>query len=329
MLSTHRSMTRLAGLLVAASFVFVACSGTGGGPVRRARRPAHGCARRRRRRRRAISRRSPCRTAGATTASADRASRPSTASRSTSSTLTAARRRRSTRSRPTRTNPGPQAPDVIDVGLSFGPQAQDRRGPRQLQGRHLGRHPGRGQGRRRRLVRRLLRRAEHSRSNTTVVQNAPKSYWPDLLKPEYKGQVALVRRPDQVQPGDLRPCGRAALANGGSLDNVAARPRLLQEAERHRATSCRSSPSRRPSPRARPRSVLTWTYTALADRDKLAGNPPSRSACPDRRQVRGHVRPGHQRLRAASERGPAVGGVPVLRRGPAHLAEGLLQPDPL
>ncbi len=32
MLSTHRSMTRLAGLLVGASFVFVACSGTGGGP---------------------------------------------------------------------------------------------------------------------------------------------------------------------------------------------------------------------------------------------------------------------------------------------------------
>ncbi|HXF36724.1 MAG TPA: ABC transporter substrate-binding protein, partial [Actinomycetota bacterium] len=55
-------------------------------------------------------------------------------------------------------------------------------------------------------------------ANTDVVQNVPAS-WADLLKPEYKGQVALN--------GDPRESGSAfaavyaaALANGGSLDDI-------------------------------------------------------------------------------------------------------------
>jgi putative spermidine/putrescine transport system substrate-binding protein len=55
-------------------------------------------------------------------------------------------------------------------------------------------------------------------ANTDVVQNVPTS-WADLLKPEYKGQVALN--------GDPRESGSAfaavyaaALANGGSLDDI-------------------------------------------------------------------------------------------------------------
>ncbi len=55
-------------------------------------------------------------------------------------------------------------------------------------------------------------------ANRKVVQNQPRS-WADLLKPEYKGQVALN--------GDPRTSGSAfagvysaALANGGSLDNI-------------------------------------------------------------------------------------------------------------
>jgi len=55
-------------------------------------------------------------------------------------------------------------------------------------------------------------------ANTDVVQNVPQS-WQDLLKPEYKGQVALN--------GDPRESGSAfaavfaaALANGGSLDDI-------------------------------------------------------------------------------------------------------------
>ena len=56
-------------------------------------------------------------------------------------------------------NKGPQAPDVIDVGLSFGPVRQGRWPADALQGVDLGLDPGFGQGRGRLLDRRLLRRA--------------------------------------------------------------------------------------------------------------------------------------------------------------------------
>jgi hypothetical protein len=38
-------------------------------------------------------------------------------------------------------NKGPQAPDVIDVGLAFGPVGEGRRADPALQGCHLGRDP--------------------------------------------------------------------------------------------------------------------------------------------------------------------------------------------
>ena len=61
-------------------------------------------------------------------------------------------------------NPGPQAPDVIDVGLAFGPSAKTEGLLHDLQGRDLGHHPGRRQGLPTALlVRRLLRRASPSR----------------------------------------------------------------------------------------------------------------------------------------------------------------------
>jgi putative spermidine/putrescine transport system substrate-binding protein len=55
-------------------------------------------------------------------------------------------------------------------------------------------------------------------TNTKVVANPPKS-WSDLLKPEYKGQVAIDGSP--AAAGDaLAAVFSAALANGGSLDNI-------------------------------------------------------------------------------------------------------------
>jgi putative spermidine/putrescine transport system substrate-binding protein len=55
-------------------------------------------------------------------------------------------------------------------------------------------------------------------TNTKVVKNPPKS-WSDLENPEYKGQVAIDGSP--AAAGDaLGAIFSAALANGGSLDNV-------------------------------------------------------------------------------------------------------------
>ena len=55
-------------------------------------------------------------------------------------------------------NKGPQAPDVLDVGLAFGPPAKAEGLTQPLQGCDLGRDPRQHQGCRRPLVWRLLRR---------------------------------------------------------------------------------------------------------------------------------------------------------------------------
>lgn len=54
--------------------------------------------------------------------------------------------------------------------------------------------------------------------NRSVVKNAPKS-WADLKKPEYKGQVALNGSPTTAAAA-FAGVWAAALANGGSLDNI-------------------------------------------------------------------------------------------------------------
>ena len=60
-------------------------------------------------------------------------------------------------------NKGPQAPDVIDVGFSFGPAAKDEGLIQPYKVSTWDDDPGQRQGRRRPLVRRLLRRAVASR----------------------------------------------------------------------------------------------------------------------------------------------------------------------
>ena len=60
-------------------------------------------------------------------------------------------------------NTGPQAPDVIDVGLSFGPAAKDEGLLQPYKVSTWDTIPDERQGCRRPLVRRLLRRARPSR----------------------------------------------------------------------------------------------------------------------------------------------------------------------
>ena len=134
-------------------------------PARRSvrRQPARPLSSSRRPRPRAVSRPSPCRTPGATTA---RCSTSFTAKYgipinelnpdgSSGDEIEAIKANKD--------NPGPQAPDVIDVGLAFAPQAVTDGPAPAVQGLDLGHHPGRRQGRRRQLVRRLLRRPRRSR----------------------------------------------------------------------------------------------------------------------------------------------------------------------
>jgi putative spermidine/putrescine transport system substrate-binding protein len=173
-------------------------------------------------------------------------------------------------------NPGPQAPDVIDVGLSFGPQAvaDDLVLPykvatwdtipasaKDADGNWYGDYYG----------------VLAFETNTAVVKNVPKD-WADLLKPEYKNQVALSGDPTQSNQA-ISGVWAAALANGGSLDDP--QPGLdffkkLNDAGNFVPVIAGTATVASGETPIR----ITWTYNGLADKDSLAGNPPVEVAVP-------------------------------------------------
>ena len=127
-------------------------------------------------------------------------------------------------------NPGPQAPDVIDVGLSFGPYGQGRGPPRALQGRDLGHHP-----------RRRPRTPTATGTATTTACSRSRSTRPSSRTSRRTGPTCSspstrARSPSPATRATsnqaIQAVYAAALANGGSLDDAAAGPRLLQAAQR-------------------------------------------------------------------------------------------------
>jgi putative spermidine/putrescine transport system substrate-binding protein len=166
-------------------------------------------------------------------------------------------------------NPGPQAPDVIDVASFFGDSSKtdkliqpykvsvwDTIDPKfkDPDGYWYGDYYS----------------IMTFEINKAAVANSPAD-WSDLLKPEYKNQVALA--------GDPRASGQAisavyaaALANGGSLDDAQKGLdffKQLKDAGNFVPTI------------AKPGTIdtgataiaLRWAYNALAHKDLAAGNP--------------------------------------------------------
>ena len=114
-------------------------------------------------------------------------------------------------------NKGPQAPDVIDVGYGFGPQLIEEKlvqpykvstwdtipaNSKDADGYWYGDYYG----------------VLAFEVNSDVVQNVPQD-WSDLLKDEFKGQVALAGDPRASAQAQMSVYA-AALANGGTLDEV-------------------------------------------------------------------------------------------------------------
>ena len=167
-------------------------------------------------------------------------------------------------------NTGPQAPDVIDVGLAFGPQAKDEGliqpykvsvwdsipdDAKDADGYWYGDYYG------------VLAFAV----NTDVVENVPQD-WADLLKPEYAGQVALAGDPRLSNQAILSVMA-ASIANGGTPADAA--PGLdffkqLNDAGNFVPVIAL------PGTIAQGETPITiaWDYNNLAWRDSLAGNPP-------------------------------------------------------
>jgi len=164
-------------------------------------------------------------------------------------------------------NKGPQAPDVIDVGLGFGPPAVAEGvirpykvstwdsipdSAKDKDGYWYGDYFG----------------VLAFETNTDVQPSVPTD-WADLLDPKYKGQVALSGNPVKSNQA-ISGVWAAAFANGGGADNV--QPGLdffkkLNDAGNYvpviasKATvAAGETPVR-----------ITWTYNGLGDKDSLAG----------------------------------------------------------
>jgi putative spermidine/putrescine transport system substrate-binding protein len=167
-------------------------------------------------------------------------------------------------------NPAPAAPDVIDVGLSFGPTAKTDgliqaykvstwdsipESAKDADGFWYGDYYG----------------VLSFEVNTKVVKNVPAD-WPDLLKPEYKNQVALAGDPT-VSNQAISGVWASGFATGGSLDN--AQPGLDFFKQLNAAGNFVPVIAKTGTVASGDTPIrIAWTYNALADRDSLAGNPP-------------------------------------------------------
>ena len=166
-------------------------------------------------------------------------------------------------------NKGPQAPDVIDVGLSFGPDAKAAGllSPYKVQtwstipdsvkdaeGAWYGDYYG----------------ALAFEVNLDVVKTPPQD-WADLLQPAFKGQVALAGDPRTANQA-IMAIGAAAIANGGSFDN--AKPGLDYFDKLNKAGNfvpLIAVPGTVDS--GETPVTMRWDYNALSNRDKSDGNP--------------------------------------------------------
>ena len=178
---------------------------------------------------------------------------------------------------------GPQAPDVIDVGLSFGPSSKAEglitpykvsawdtipADAKDADGSWYGDYYG----------------VLALQVNSDGVSNVPQD-WADLLKEEYKGQVALAGDPRTSNQAILSVYA-ASLANGGSLDN--AQPGLDFWAQiNSQGNFVPVIADTGTFARGETPIIIQWDYLALADRDSLAGNPPVEVVIPKTARLAG------------------------------------------
>jgi putative spermidine/putrescine transport system substrate-binding protein len=165
-------------------------------------------------------------------------------------------------------NPGPQAPDVVDVGLAFGPTAKTDGliqpykvatwdtipdSAKDAEGYWYGDYYG----------------VLAFEVNTAAVANVPAD-WADLLKPEYASQVALAGDPLASNQA-IQAVFAASLANGGSLDDASKGLdffKSLNDAGNFVPVIAK------PGTIASGETPITirWTYNALSNRDASAAS---------------------------------------------------------
>ena len=167
-------------------------------------------------------------------------------------------------------NQGPQAPDVIDVGFSFGASAKeegliqaykvatwDTIPPevKDEEGYWYGDYYG--------VLSFMV--------NTDVIETVPQD-WADLLNPEYANAVGLSGDP-RTSNQAIQTVHAASLANDGTLDEPEKGldffAQLNQAGNLVPAIANNALLARGETP-----IRITWDYLALSARDEMAGNPP-------------------------------------------------------
>jgi len=169
-------------------------------------------------------------------------------------------------------NTGPQAPDVLDIGLSFGPTAKDEgltqpymvstwdeipETAKDAEGHWYGDYYG--------VISMVV--------NTDLVDPVPTSL-ADLLKPEYAGQVALAGDPRTANNAAMAVMA-AGIARGAEPGAASAEAGLQFFAELNAAGNfVPVDGSEGTLAQGTTPILIDWDYNGMATRDSLAGNPP-------------------------------------------------------
>jgi putative spermidine/putrescine transport system substrate-binding protein len=181
-------------------------------------------------------------------------------------------------------NPGPQAPDVIDVGLAFGPQAKDAgqiqpykvatwddipEGAKDPDGYWYGDYYG----------------VLSFEVNAAEVANPPAEY-ADLLKPEYNGQVALSGDP-LTSNAAILTVWAAGLATGATgTDAATAGLEFFNQLDDAGNFVPIDGDSRTVGIGETP-ILVDWSYNSIANDVALAGNPDIETVVPAQGRMAG------------------------------------------
>jgi putative spermidine/putrescine transport system substrate-binding protein len=169
-------------------------------------------------------------------------------------------------------NTGPQAPDVIDVGLSFGPSSKADAlvqpykvatwdsipaDAKDADGYWTGDYYG----------------VLSFEVNKDLIKTSPTD-WADLLKPEFKNAVALAGDPRTANQA-IQGVYAAGLSGSGGDAGKAGDAGLKFFSDLNKAGNFVPVIGKAaPLAQGTTPVILRWDYNALADRDTLKGNPP-------------------------------------------------------
>ncbi|WP_200799276.1 ABC transporter substrate-binding protein [Gemmobacter megaterium] len=182
-------------------------------------------------------------------------------------------------------NKGPQAPDVLDIGLSFGPQAKSEGliqpykvsvwdqipdSVKDADGYYYGAYYG---------VMAFI-------TNKDLVDTAP-TEWEDLLKPDYAGQVALAGDPRASNQAILGVLS-AGMARGAAAGTESGEAGLKFFKELNDAGNFVPVIGKAGTLAQGTTPIMVmWDYNALAARDALNGNPPVEVTVPTKGTLAG------------------------------------------